>query len=68
MEEGTGKGEGGQIWWKYYLFMCENGTRPVEAVLIRGEGRRKEKDGRGNLTKLYYKHFCRCHSVHYANK
>jgi hypothetical protein len=34
------KGEGGQIWWKYFAFMYENGTmRPFEMLLRRGEGR-----------------------------
>jgi hypothetical protein len=29
----------GGIWWKYYIFMYENGTmRPTEAILRSGEG------------------------------
>jgi hypothetical protein len=37
-----GKGKGGRIQWKGYIFMYENGTmRPVETVLRRVGGRRK---------------------------
>jgi hypothetical protein len=31
----AGEGKGGQTWWKYYVFVYENGKRPV---LRRGEG------------------------------
>jgi hypothetical protein len=31
------KGEGGQIWWIYFVFMYENRTmKPVETILRRG--------------------------------
>jgi hypothetical protein len=47
-------GEGGQMWWKYYIFMYKNGTkRPVKTILKRGRGGIKEKDGR-DKTKLRY--------------
>jgi hypothetical protein len=43
--------------------MYENGTmRPVETVLRKGGGEIKEKDG-GGKSKIYCKHFCKCHSV-----
>jgi hypothetical protein len=36
--EGIGKDEGGRIWWKYYVFMYENGAmKPVETILEMGE-------------------------------
>jgi hypothetical protein len=42
--------------------MYENGkVRSVETILRRGK--RKETDGRVNPTKIYYKHFCKCHTV-----
>jgi hypothetical protein len=36
------------VWWKYYVFIYENGIiRLVETVLRRGRGRIKEKEGAG---------------------
>jgi hypothetical protein len=45
--------------------MCENGKmRPVETVLgMEQEEGVKENDGGVNLTKIYCKHFCKCHSA-----
>jgi hypothetical protein len=41
--------------------MYENGKmRPVEIILRMGG---KENDGGVNLTKIYCKHFCKCHNV-----
>jgi hypothetical protein len=37
--------------------------RPVETILIMGEGRIKKNDGGMNLTKIHYKHFCKFHNV-----
>jgi hypothetical protein len=44
--------------------MYENGKmRPVETILrMRGEGIKKI-DGGMNLTKIYCRHFYKCHSV-----
>jgi hypothetical protein len=45
--------------------MNENGKmRPVGTILRIEEGEIKEDDGGVNLTKIYYKHFCKCHNVH----
>jgi hypothetical protein len=42
----------------------ENGkVRSAETILRRGR-RIKENDGGVNLTKIYCKHFCKCHIVH----
>jgi hypothetical protein len=41
------KGEGGKIWWQYFVFIYENEQmRPVETVL-KGGGRHKEERWRG---------------------
>jgi hypothetical protein len=41
---------GGKIWWKYYVFMNENGKmRPIEIVSGMGDGRIKENDGEGEF-------------------
>jgi hypothetical protein len=38
------------MWWKYYIFMNENGKmRPVETIPGMGGGRIKEKDGGGEF-------------------
>jgi hypothetical protein len=58
------KSEGGQICWKYYVLMYENGKMwPVETILNRGGWGIRENDGVGEFNKIYYKHFCKCHSV-----
>jgi hypothetical protein len=42
----------------------ENGKmRPVETFLRRGEGGIKGMMEGVNLTKIYCKHFCKCHDV-----
>jgi hypothetical protein len=34
------------MWWKYYVFMCENGKmRPIETISRMGEESIKESDG-----------------------
>jgi hypothetical protein len=44
--------------------MYENGKmRPVETVLRMGGEGIKKTDGGINLTKIYCKHFCKCHNV-----
>jgi hypothetical protein len=44
--------------------MYENGKmRPVETVLRMGGEGIKKNDGGINLTKIYCKHFCKCHNV-----
>jgi hypothetical protein len=49
---------------KYYVLVYEKGKiRPVEIILsLRGE-KIKEMDGGVNLTEIYCKHFCECHSA-----
>jgi hypothetical protein len=43
--------------------MYENGAmRPVETVLRKREGGLKEND-EGGESKIYCKHFCKCHKV-----
>jgi hypothetical protein len=46
--------------------------RPVEAVLRMGGGQIRENNGGVNLTKIYYRHLCKCYSVppeqQYGNK
>jgi hypothetical protein len=43
--------------------MYENGKiRPVETIKIMGGRQRRMTEG-VNLTKIYYKHFCKCHNV-----
>jgi hypothetical protein len=45
-ERAKGKGEGGQIWWKYWILMYEDGAmRPAETK--KGEGKIKKNDGGG---------------------
>jgi hypothetical protein len=44
--------------------MYENGKmRPVETLLRMGGGKIKENIGEVNLTKIYYKYFCKYHNV-----
>jgi hypothetical protein len=44
--------------------MYENGKmRPVETILRMEGGGIKENDGGDELTKIYCKHFCKCHNV-----
>jgi hypothetical protein len=38
-------------------------VRHVETIPGMGEGEIKENDGRGELTMIYCKKFCKCHSV-----
>jgi hypothetical protein len=46
-----------------YVLMSENGkVRPVETV-PRMKRRIKENEGGVNLTIIYYKKFCKCHTV-----
>jgi hypothetical protein len=34
----NGEGEGGRIWWMYFVYVCENRTmKPFEIVLRRGK-------------------------------
>jgi hypothetical protein len=50
--EGKRKGEGEQMWWKYFVFMYENRTmKPVGSVLrLRGRGiKEKDRGGKSNL-------------------
>jgi hypothetical protein len=48
-----GKGEGGRIWWMYFVFMYENRTmKPVEIVLRGGKGNKGERWSR--LIELRY--------------
>jgi hypothetical protein len=35
----------------------------VETTLRKEEGEIKQNEGRGDLTKMYYKQFCTCHTV-----
>jgi hypothetical protein len=53
---------------EYYALMHENGKmRPVETVLRMGGREIKESDG-GGESKIYCKHFCKCHNVpQYSN-
>jgi hypothetical protein len=37
--------------------------RPVETILGMERGRIKENDGGVNLTMIYCKNFCKCHSI-----
>jgi hypothetical protein len=37
--------------------------RPVETIIRIGGGSINENDWRVNLTKIYRKHFCKCHNV-----
>jgi hypothetical protein len=54
------RGAGGWIWWKCYVLMYENGKmRPVETVP--GMGVRGIKEW--NLTMIFCKNFCKCHTV-----
>jgi hypothetical protein len=49
--------------WKYYVLIYENGKmRPVATILRsrRTRGQRRVMEG-VNLTKIYCKHFCKCH-------
>jgi hypothetical protein len=55
------KGEGGRIWWLYFLFMYENSTmRPVEIVLR--WGRRKKENNLRVKSEIYCQHMCTCHN------
>jgi hypothetical protein len=63
-----GEGYKVKIWesvcWKYYVLTHENGkVKPVQTILRTGIGGIKENDGGVNLTKIYCKYFCKCHSV-----
>jgi hypothetical protein len=50
--------------WKYYVLMYENGKmRPVEIILRRGREGIKKNDGGGELNKIYYKNFSKCHNI-----
>jgi hypothetical protein len=45
------------------MYLCENGKmRPVETIPGMGKVGIKENDGGVNWTKVYCKHFCKCHS------
>jgi hypothetical protein len=45
--------------------MYGNGKmRLVDIILRRRRRRIKENDGEMNLTKIYCKHFCKCHIAH----
>jgi hypothetical protein len=47
----------------YFVSINENKRmKPVESVLRREEGER-ENDGGVTVTKIYYKHLCKCHNV-----
>jgi hypothetical protein len=60
-----GKGVGGQIWWKNYVLMYENGKiRSVETIPGMGETGIKENDGGVNSTMIYCKNFVKCHNAH----
>jgi hypothetical protein len=52
------------MWQKYYVLMYENGKmRSVETILRLGEGGERRIMEGMNSTKLYCKHFCKCHIV-----
>jgi hypothetical protein len=62
-KEGVRKGEGGRMWWNYYIFMYENGTmRSGDTVIRKGRVGIKENDGGGEF-KTHCKYFCNCPSV-----
>jgi hypothetical protein len=49
--------------------MYKNGKmRPVETILRMAGGGIKENDGGVNLTKIYCKHFCKCHNIFSAQQ
>jgi hypothetical protein len=55
-----------QMWLWYKKLMRYIDTGVFLAVLTARSYRDreiKENDGGVNLTKIYYKHFCKCHSV-----
>jgi hypothetical protein len=52
-----------------YVLMCENGKiRPVETVQGMGEGEQRSMLEVLNLTMIYCKNFCKCHSALQYNK
>jgi hypothetical protein len=57
------EGEGGQIWWMYFVYVYENRImKLVEVVLRRGRRGRRENDEGMNLIEIHYKHICKRHN------
>jgi hypothetical protein len=42
-ERVQGKGEGGQIWWQYFIFIYENRTMKPLEIVLRPERRDKRE-------------------------
>jgi hypothetical protein len=58
------EGEGGRLWWIYFVYMYEKkAIKPDEIVLKCWGGRRRENDEGVNLTKIYHKYTCKYHNV-----
>jgi hypothetical protein len=52
------------MYWKYYVFMYENGKmRVVETVPGMGGGGQRRMMERVHSAMVYYKKFCKCHNV-----
>jgi hypothetical protein len=57
------EGEGGWIWWMYFVYMYENRTmKTYWNCSKKGEGRQERIMEGVNLTKIHCKHICKCHN------
>jgi hypothetical protein len=64
-EWAQGKGEGGYIWWIYFISLYENRRmKPITTVLKRGGGGKRENNGSYiSSTKMHCEHICNYHNV-----
>jgi hypothetical protein len=62
-EKVNGEGEGGKIYWRYFVFMCDNRTMKSYGIVLRRKGRWGKMTEGVNLDKIYGKFICKFHNV-----